>query len=335
MNKVQPHIPTLLDKLCANFHSWLTQEVVEEAQRLNPWFSACDITHAALAIEKQYLNHEKLVSWLTLHPTLPVAEPKVVGIVAAGNIPLAGFFDVLCVVAAGHRCVVRTSSKDKPLMEAVIRGLRECGAWVEFMDGSVALDALIASGSDTTMETIGKTYADIPTLLRGHRNSVAIISGNESDAQLASLGEDMFRYNSMGCRNVTLLWVPESYDIAHLVRGVQGAGSIVSHKYVNAYRQLRATAILTGEPLIEGGFFMLAESPKGEFPTRPAEVHVARYSHVEQVERWLHNNDTIIQCVVGGELVKHPRAAAFGRAQWPSLWEWPDGVDVLDFLAHV
>lgn len=69
------------------------------------------------------LRRDALAEWLAPYP-VPVAEPRRVLVVMAGNIPLVGFFDMLCVLAAGHRCLVKPSAKDTVLMEYVIGLLR-------------------------------------------------------------------------------------------------------------------------------------------------------------------------------------------------------------------
>lgn len=95
------------------------------------------------------LRRDALAEWLAPYP-VPVAEPRRVLVVMAGNIPLVGFFDMLCVLAAGHRCLVKPSAKDTVLMEYVIGLLRGIDPQVpvEFYDGSTSPDAVIATGSD-------------------------------------------------------------------------------------------------------------------------------------------------------------------------------------------
>lgn len=329
------HIVPLVEVLRESLYTIFNSAVVEEACRANGWFSPQDIAYALEAIEGQMLDEEKLHDWLTSQlPTGAAPEARNVGVICAGNIPLAGFFDVMCVLAAGHRCFVKPSSKDEVLMMALYDFLRSQGAEIELLHQSTTtLDAIIASGSDTAIESIGHTYGSIPSLLRGHRTSVAVICGSESQQELALLGDDLFRYNSMGCRNVTLVWLPKGYNIEEIARGVQPCKSLLSPKYLNNYRQLRATAILTGEEVYEGGFFLLKEST--EPPTRLAQVSFATYDTTEQLKRWLNKNDSLTQCVVSlNKWYNHPRSAPMGEAQRPTLYDWPDGINTLDWLRN-
>ncbi len=313
----------------------LTAEVVAQAVAANEWLSADDVAFAAQAICDQYLAPDKVAEWLANYPLLPTTEPKVVGVVAAGNIPLAAFFDILCVVASGHRCKVKYSSKDRVLMPTICKALStELGWPIEPMEMGDRVDALIASGSDTAMESVGRLYGSVPTLLRSHRSSVALLGGGESDEQLALLAEDAFRYNSLGCRNVTLILAPRTISTERIVKAVAGGRRLVAQGYLNNYRQAVATAMLTGQQLIGGGHFVAEQ--KWEFPVRLAQVNIAHYDTTAEANEWIAANDSHIQCVVGAQdIVSHPRRAPFGQAQRPTLVDWPDGVDVMQWLSKL
>ena len=165
-----------------------TREVIGRACRENGWFTPADICRAVAAVADGMLRRDALAEWLAPYP-VPVAEPRRVLVVMAGNIPLVGFFDMLCVLAAGHRCLVKPSAKDTVLMEYVIGLLRGIDPQVpvEFYDGSTSPDAVIATGSDNANRYFRAQYAGIPALLRGNRQSVAVLGGRETPAQRTAL----------------------------------------------------------------------------------------------------------------------------------------------------
>ena len=191
-----------------------TREVIGRACRENGWFTPADICRAVAAVADGMLRRDALAEWLAPYP-VPVAEPRRVLVVMAGNIPLVGFFDMLCVLAAGHRCLVKPSAKDTVLMEYVIGLLRGIDPQVpvEFYDGSTSPDAVIATGSDNANRYFRAQYAGIPALLRGNRQSVAVLGGRETPAQLTALADDIWAYSGLGCRSVSLLFLPEGYDL--------------------------------------------------------------------------------------------------------------------------
>ena len=302
-----------------------TRAVIDSACRVNGWFTPADIRRAVRAIACDMLQREKLEAWLADYPALPVAEPRRVLVVMAGNIPLVGFFDLLCVLAAGHRCLVKPSAKDRVLTEYVVGMLRELDPEVPvgFYDGSSPVDAVIATGSDNANRYFRTQYAGIPALLRGSRQSVAVLSGRETEAQLEGLADDIWAYSGLGCRSVSLLFVPEGYDLRLRMPAV-------NEKYRNNYRQQKALLTMTGRPFRDLGSAVAVE--ERAFPAALSRIACSRYKTLGEVEAWLAQHDAELQCVVS-ECVSHGRRTGFGRAQSPALTDYPDDRDVIAFLA--
>lgn len=306
------------------------EPVIAAAVARNPWFSRDSATLALRAVIAQMLDPEKLSRWLKAYDALTPPTPKTVGIIMAGNIPLAGFFDLLCVCVCGHRCAVKPSSKDKVLIDYVIGRLMEADPTlgIETLSDDTPPDALIATGSDNTNCYFRARYAGIPTLLRGSRTSIAVLSGTESDGELEALARDTFQYNGMGCRNVSHLFIPEGYNVDRLSR-ILSAYPMASAGYLGSYRQARAMALLNGDDFRDGGFFILNRK-QGISPIL-SELYYSYYSGQEEVYEWLRAHEKEIQCVVSAS-VDHPRRTGFGQAQEPALDDYPDGIDTIHFL---
>ena len=283
-----------------------TRAVIDSACRANGWFTPADIRRAVRAIACDMLQREKLEAWLANYPVLPVAEPRRVLVVMAGNIPLVGFFDLLCVLVSGHGCLVKPSAKDSVLMEHVVGLLRE-----------------IATGSDNANRYFRAHYAGIPSLLRGSRQSVAVLSGRETPEQLAGLADDIWAYSGLGCRSVSLIFAPEGYEPALQIPPV-------NDKYINNYRQQRALLEMQGRPFVDLGCAVAVE--QCAFPAALSRIAYAHYATLDEVVAWLAGHDGELQCVVTGCL-PHSRRAGFGCAQSPALTDYPDDRDVLAWLA--
>ena len=298
--------------------------MVAAACRDNGWFRPAEVCGALKAIAAEMLAAERLAEWMAAYPSLPVAEPRNVLVIMAGNIPAVGFFDLLCVCMSGHRCLVKPSSKDRATMELIIGLLREIDPEVptEYYD-SQRIDAVIATGSDNTNRYFRAHYAGIPSLLRGSRSSVAVLAGDESEEELHGLAEDIFAYSGLGCRNVSLIFTPRG-------RTPQlPAPDGITPKYRNNYIQTRAVAEMRGMPFIDTGCAILAE--QREFPAELSRINYSFYDSAEEVAGWLSAHDSELQCVVS-RCVDHPRRVDFGRAQHPTLTDYPDAVDVMNFL---
>lgn len=277
-----------------------TRAVIDSACRANGWFTPADIRRAVRAIACDMLQREKLEAWLADYPALPVAEPRRVLVVMAGNIPLVGFFDLLCVLVSGHGCLVKPSAKDSVLMEHVVGLLREIdpSAPVRLYDGTSPVDAVIATGSDNANRYFRAHYAGIPSLLRGSRQSVAVLSGRETPEQLAGLADDIWAYSGLGCRSVSLIFAPEGYEPALQMPPV-------NDKYINNYRQQCALLEMQGRPFVDLGCAVAVE--QCAFPAALSRIAYAHYATLDEVAAWLAGHDGELQCVVTGCL---PTAAA-------------------------
>lgn len=304
------------------------REAVQRAIQANPWFMPEDIRHAARALADDMLQADKLTRWLAAYD-IPAATQRTVGIVMAGNLPMVGFHDLLCVLAAGHRCLINPSSKDRAMTDYLIGRLRQLAPGLPLAYWhDEPVDAVIATGSDNTNRYFRSRFHDIPALLRGSRHSVAVLTGQETDDELQDLAEDMFRYNGMGCRSVSRLFVPPGYDIRALAATL-GRYRGINPKYRNNYRQARALALMQGSTFTDGGFFLLV--PADGFPDTLSKITYSEYRTPDEVQAWLATHDRKLQCIVGRDQA-HPRGVAFGRAQHPSLTDYADGRDTMQFL---
>ncbi len=299
----------------------------ELAQAENEWFTSADIRRAVKAIAEGMLQRERLAAWLSHYP-VPVAGPRRVLVVMAGNIPLVGFFDLLCVAASGYRCLIKPSSKDRALMEYVVGLMREIDpeAAVGFTSGEEdAPDAVIATGSDRANRYFRTRYAGVPALLRGSRQSAAVLSGGETERQLAGLADDLFAYSGLGCRSVSLVFVPRGCEL-------QLTPPRMNPKYYHNYLQTKAVLRMQGIPFRDLGTAVLTE--ERAFPTALSRINYAYYDDAAEVAAWLAEHDGELQCVVS-ESLAHPRRADFGCAQRPSLTDYPDDRDVMEFLIGI
>lgn len=295
-----------------------SSRIIDEAIAANGWFTRADILRAVEAIRSEMLDREKLAAWLS-HYTKAV-EPKRVAVIMAGNIPLVGFFDLLCVVAAGHECHVKPSSKDSVLMRYVVEQLRDIEPSIAIYDYSAdaTYDMAIATGGDDANAYFREHFAGTRTLLRGSRHSVAVLNGNESAEELQALNNDITAYSGLGCRSVSMLFVPRGYvpDFK--------CGEAENVKLRRNIQAMRATLTIEGAEFWDAGAFIMR---RGEvFAQSLAVVTLREYADIEEVKKWIKENTEHIQCVVSRTDIP------FGRAQYPALMDYADGVDTMRFL---
>lgn len=316
----------------------------ERAARLacdeNPWFTPHTIQAAAEAIRSTMLSGLSLREWLSAYSKPSDFVARRVGIVMAGNIPMVGILDLVCAVVAGHRVTMKPSSKDRVLMEYVAGWLNFYGADIEIVGAldRYDVDAVIATGSDATRDHFLKEFRGMPSLIRGNRYSVAVLTGREDEQALEALTRDIFLYWGLGCRNVSRLYLPRGFDLAVFAEQISRyANSFAGEQLGGVYRHSRAMAILNGEEFTDCGFFMLRPLYGSNLESTSVPVGSVGYLYYDDlatVNGELLAADSQIQCVVGDFKagVVHPQLVEWGMSQSPSLEDYPDGVDVMDFL---
>ncbi|MBR5865788.1 MAG: aldehyde dehydrogenase [Alistipes sp.] len=299
-----------------------SNRIMEEAIAANGWFTRVDILRAVEAIRVEMLDRTKLENWLKNYTRGTLS--KRVAVIMAGNIPLVGFFDLLCVLAAGHECHLKPSSKDSVLMRYVVDQLRDIDPNIAICDYSAdaAYDMAIATGGDDANVYFREHFAGTRTLLRGSRHSVAVLSGRESAEDLRALYNDITAYSGLGCRSVSMLFVPQGY-VPAFERGVAE-----NAKLKRNVQAMRATLTIEGAELWDAGAFIMRRGE--DFAQSLAVVTIREYADIESVKAWLNSNAEHIQCVVSNMGIEGSQP--LGRAQYPALMDYADGVDTMRFL---
>jgi len=298
--------------------------IIRRAEQENGWFTEPEIRRAVEALRSEMLDQVRLRAWLAPY-RVPVAVPRDVLVIMAGNLPLVGFFDLLCVVASGHRCLVKPSSKDRVLIGYAIDELKRIdpATKVGYYDDAMTPDAVIATGGDNANRYFRARFPGIPALLRGSPPAGAAPPGGGHPAPPGRLSDDVFAYSGLGCRNVSLLFLPGGCE-------PMLAPPPMSPKYHNNYMQQRALLTLQGHSFRDCGGALLL--PMRDFPPALSCIAYSHYERADEVSAWLEEHDSEVQCVVS-DCLQHSRQVPFGRAQSPALTDYPDDRDVMEFLA--
>jgi len=261
-------------------------------------------------------------------------SPKKVGVIMAGNIPMVGFHDLLCVLLNGHHALIKPSSDDKYVMLYLAKKLAELGlesrlSVVERLD---KLDAVIATGSNNSFRYFEHYFRNVPSLLRKNRKSLAVLTGEETAEDLDALADDVFKYFGLGCRNVSLVFLPRDMNISDVLDHFMKYKDFENHnKYANNYTYHRALLLMNQEQHLDTGFSLPKERTSLHAPL--ACIHYAYYDSITEVESFLSENQEEIQCVVGN--YSDVATVALGQAQNPELQDFADGVDTLYFLENL
>lgn len=310
-------------------------DLIQLSQSHNGWFTPEQV-YFSIESWAQALTAENLNKWLSNYNFSEV-KPKTIGLILAGNIPLVGFHDFLSVIISGHKVLVKASSNDQHLLpflaNYLIEVTPELKNYIEFTEGKLEnFDAVIATGSNNTARYFEYYFKDKPSIIRKNRNSVAILNGKETAEDLVNLGEDIFRYFGLGCRNVSKLFVPEGYDFKNFFEAIFVYQDIIKYeKYANNYDYNKAVFLMSLFQLLDNGFLTIKEDSSYASPI--SSVFYEFYKDINDIESRLKNDTESIQCVVSNNLVSN--SIPFGQTQKPNLWDYADNVDTLDFLLQL
>ena len=306
-------------------------EIIDRQHLSNPWFTPENVRTAIASIAAE-LTSGSLTEWTSHYPDLQSENsPFTAGVIMAGNIPLVGFHDFLSVLISGNRLTAKTSSKDSELIVKIAEILcaiePRFSGMIVFTEGFLKnFDVVIATGSNNSSRYFEYYFGRYPHIIRKNRNSIAIIDGNETEAELTGLGSDIFLYFGLGCRNVSKIYIPEGFDIRSLIPFWQSFSAIVNHnKYANNYDFSKAVYLVNREKFLDTGYLLLKEEKGLSSPV--AVIYYDYYKSLPALHAETEELKDKIQCIVGHHHLP------FGKAQLPHLWDYADGIDTLEFLS--
>jgi len=309
--------------------------LVELSQSHNGWFTPEQVYFSVQSWAKA-LAETNLNQWLSTYD-FSKTTPKKIGLVLAGNIPLVGFHDFLSVLISGHDVLVKTSSNDQHLLKFLAKYLisiqPKLNSKITFVEGKLeGFDAVIATGSNNTARYFEFYFKDKPSIIRKNRNSVAVLDGTESHEDLVGLGEDIFRYFGLGCRNVSKLFVPKDYNFDAFFKAMYEYREVIQYeKYANNYDYNKAVFLMSNFQLLDNEFLTIKEDSSYASPI--SSVFYEFYENIDEIKNRLNTDAEQIQCVVSNNLIEN--SVSFGQTQQPRLWDYADNVDTLAFLSKI
>ena len=307
------------------------EQLIQLSQSHNGWYTPEQVYFSIQSWAKA-LTQENLDQWTSSYD-FTTTESKTIALILAGNIPLVGFHDFISVLVSGHNVLVKTSSDDQHLLPFLAKYLitvePQLANKITFVEGKLeGFDAVIATGSNNTARYFEYYFKDKPSIIRKNRNSVAVLNGQETKEQLIALGEDIFRYFGLGCRNVSKLFVPKGYSFDAFFEAVFEYQEVIHYeKYANNYDYNKAVFLMSNYKLLDNGFLTLKEDSSHASPI--SSVFYEYYDSLSEIEKRLESEAETIQCIVSNNLVQN--SIPFGKTQRPQLWDYADHVDTISF----
>ena len=307
------------------------EKTIVETFYYNGWFDEAHVRQSLLEISS-WLTKEKLTDWIMKYGNQKISESIIV-IIMAGNIPIVGFHDLLCVLLSGFKAKVKLSSEDNKLIPGIIKYLEIISpVLVErilFTDRNIGdYDAIIATGDNLSNQSFQTYFSKKPHLFRNHRTSIAILNGQESQKEITELGEDIFKYYGRGCRNVTHLCVPKGFNLELIFKGIYPFANVIQNKkYGNNYDYNKAIHLMNQEEILDNNFVLLKKTTSLHAPI--AMLYYHEYNNKSDLDAFIEENKNEIQCIIGNGYL------SFGSAQKPRLNDYADNIDTMQWLLNL
>ncbi len=302
----------------------------------NAWFTEANIKYSIRAISES-LSEANIKQWLSKYNLKNENEkPSKVGVILAGNLPLVGFHDFLCVLITGNIFIGKMSSKDNRLLKSVADILKkiepEFEKYIYFEENILKnFDAIIATGSNNSARYFEYYFGKYPNIIRKNRNSIAILEGSETKEHIEKLADDIFMYFGLGCRNVSKIFIPENFELNRIFEGLLKYSEIINHnKYVNNYAYNRAIYLMDSKVFFDNNFVMLKEDSGISSPI--SVVYFEHYKSINQMIDYVKSNSDLLQCVVTNMKLNDIKTINFGETQKPQLWDYADNIDTINYL---
>ena len=316
------------------------EELIKSVHIHNQWFTEDNVRNAFGALADS-LEENTLLDWISIYIKDLKAEKdyKRVAVIMAGNIPMVGFHDMLCVLLSGNKFVGKLSSDDKFLLPFVAKILKQTEPdftnLIEFTEEQLkSMDAVIATGSNNSARYFEYYFGKYPNIIRKNRNSIAVLTGAETKPELKLLGNDVFQYFGLGCRNVSKLFVPKGYVFDTFYESIFDFQNIVNNnKYANNYDYNKTVYLMSSNPtLLDNNFLLLKEDATYSSPI--GVLFYEFYEDIKDLNKKLENEAEQLQCIVSNS-IEIKNALPFGKAQCPTLNDYADGVDTMKFLIGI
>lgn len=322
-----------------NLDSYLNN-TIESAHNHNAWFTPENIRHAIDSIVKFWLQDNILRSWVSKYPEtyFNPKSTKTIGVIMAGNIPFVGFHDMLCVLITGNRFLGKFSSKDGDLMKCISKMICEINpefnAYINITEENIhGFDAIIATGSNNSSKYFEYYFKSYPSIIRKHRNSIAILTGNETNEDLQRLGDDILTYFGLGCRNVSKIFIPMDFNFERFFDAIKSWQKLaMNNKYANNYDYHKAIFQMNRVDYLDNGFLTVRSEESIGSPV--SVLHYQTYKNLDEIKSHLISHQDEIQCIVAKERFVE-NSITFGSSQQPAIDDYADGIDTIKFINNL
>ena len=314
--------------LCRNLVGEENNPIFQQILLQNECFTKQNVIQSLIAVSNLLIRSE-IEKWIYSYDLNLLTKSKKIGVFLAGNIPLVGFHDFLCVLILNHKFIAKLSSKDSILFNYLINQLLiiepRFKSKIFLQSNILDSDIFICTGNDFSAKYFDFKFNKKPKIIRGSKTSVAILDGKETDKDIKLLMKDVFLYFGLGCRSVTKLYIPKNYNIESLKKYFLQYKYFLKYRfYVDNYKYYKAIYEFKKDIFFHYESMLLLESKELFSP-----ISVLYYEHYNEITD-ISVDFSKIQCVVSKN--NNYNSIPFGASQNPTLFDYADNIDTIDFL---
>lgn len=318
------------DEMCA------LRKIIEDEHLYNPWFIKPFVEFSLSEIAR-ITKADSLKKHLQKYDFSTSNFSEIIAVIMAGNIPLVGFLDFFDVLICDKNFIGKLSSQDKHLLPFLAKILcqiePEFNSKICFSEQKLEhFDKIIATGSNHSASLFQQYFKNKPHIIRHHRNSIAILTGMETDEELSLLADDICLYFGLGCRNVSKIYIPQDYDFTKLIDCLKKYESIfMNHTpYTNNLTYLKSIFYINKINFIDAGCMILKKETS--LKSYISCLCYEYYSNITDVFNNVKNSENI-QCIIACKnLVEE--SVNFGKSQCPDILDFADHIDTLNFCLN-
>ena len=303
---------------------------VETQYHQNRWFIP-EFSNYALQAIITMLNDDVLMRFAQKYERQTGQIEQKIAVISAGNIPMAAFHDLFMILMSGNSYQGKLSQHDKLLLPFVTQLLTEIyppfQPHIEYVEQLNGYNKVIATGSNNSARYFEYYFRNVPLLLRHNRHSAAVLTGCETEAELNALCQDILLYFGLGCRSVSKIFVPKSFDFQKFIKTIiaNSLPLVQHHLYLNNLEYRKTLMLMNQTPFLDAGTLILTENRALASPI--GVLHYQFYDNLADVEHTLQEDEEQLQCVVSNSRELKINIVPFGMAQQPSLFDFADGRD--------
>ncbi len=296
-------------------------KALSRAEAKNPWFPQATI-QTALDEIAQILEEKTFRLWISKF-YFQEKTAKRIALVTEGKTPFDCFQDVLCILLSGNILIVKPSEKDSILVSYFLSQLiaiePEFAKLIFIQDCILPkFDAIITPFTNKSVELY---LQRVPHIIRKEKTSVAVLTGKETAKDLKPLGNDIFYNFGLSPRNVSKIYMPESFDETKILDALEEFNSVSMHyKYMNNYEYNKSIYLVAQQKHYDNGFLILKEDKNLKSPL--AVVFYEKYSNINNVKQILEQHKDEILYVVGNQI-------PFGETRTPRINEYDETIKFL------